>query len=88
MRDLSINEERISAEEYIEFLKRNDLGVARNYERQGIATGLMRQAHELAGGEKEIAVSVMRLCFKMDAGDVLIKKKIAHFVFFESIALR
>ena len=56
MRDLSINEERISAEEYIEFLKRTDLGVDRNYERQGIATGLMRQAHALAGGEKDIAV--------------------------------
>ena len=33
-----------------------DLGVDRNYERQGIATELMRKAHELAGGEKDIAV--------------------------------
>ncbi len=33
-----------------------DLGVDRNYERQGIATKLMKQAHELAGGEKDIAV--------------------------------
>ena len=33
-----------------------DLGVARNYERQGIATRLMKKAHELAGGEKDIAV--------------------------------
>ncbi len=105
---ITIREERISAEEYIDFLKRTDLGsqypkerfteridklvrnvsislVARNeaglavgvlfgltdfaywlyvtdlgvdrdYERQGIATRLMRTAHELAGGEKDIAV--------------------------------
>ena len=33
-----------------------DLGVYRNYERQGIATRLMKTAHELAGGEKDIAV--------------------------------
>ena len=33
-----------------------DLGVDRNYEHQGIATKLMRQAHEIAGGEKDIAV--------------------------------
>lgn len=33
-----------------------DLGVDRNYERQGIATKLMKQAHEIAGGEKDIAV--------------------------------
>ena len=103
-----IREERISAAEYVEFLKRTDLGsqypkerfaerieklvrnvsislVARNenglavgvlfgltdfcywlyvtdlgvdrsYERQGIATRLMKKAHELAGGEKDIAV--------------------------------
>ena len=101
-------EERVSAEEYIEFLKRTDLGsqypkerfyeripklvqnvsisltarnddgllvgalfgltdfcywlyitdlgVDRAYERRGIATKLMKQAHELAGGEKDIAV--------------------------------
>jgi len=106
--EILIKEERISAEEYIEFLKRTDLGsqypkerfyerisklvntvtislvarnaegfavgvlfgltdycywlyitdlgVDRNYERQGIATRLMKQAHELAGGEKDIAV--------------------------------
>ena len=105
---VTIREERISAEEYIDFLKRTDLGsqyprerfeeripklvrnvsislVARNgdgkavgvlfgltdfcywlyvtdlgvdrdYERQGIATRLMKTAHELAGGEKDIAV--------------------------------
>ena len=33
-----------------------DLGVDRAYERQGIATKLMRTAHDLAGGEKDIAV--------------------------------
>lgn len=33
-----------------------DLGVDRDYERQGIASRLMKTAHELAGGEKDIAV--------------------------------
>ena len=108
MSDITIREERISAEEYIDFLKRTDLGsqypkerfeerirklvknvslslVARNseglavgvlfgltdycyllyvtdlgvdrdYERQGIGCRLMKEAHELAGGEKDIAV--------------------------------
>lgn len=106
--NIVIKEERISAEEYIDFLKRTDLGsqypkerfkeriqklvnnasislVARNesgaavgvlfgvtdfaywlfvtdlgidraYEKQGLGRGLMKQAHELAGGEKDIAV--------------------------------
>lgn len=106
--NITIKEERISAEEYIEFLKRTDLGsqypkerfyerisklvknvsislvarnedglavgilfgltdfcywlyitdlgVDRNYERQGIGCALMKKAHELAGGEKDIAV--------------------------------
>ena len=106
--EITFREECISAEEYIEFLKRTDLGsqypkerfaeripklvknvsislVARNadglvvgvlfgltdfcywlyitdlgvdraYERRGIATKLMKKAHELAGGEKDIAV--------------------------------
>ena len=105
---ITIREERVSPEEYIEFLKRTDLGsqypkerfaeripklvrnvsvsltarnadgllvgalfgltdfcywlyitdlgVDRAYERQGIATRLMKAAHELAGGEKDIAV--------------------------------
>ena len=105
---ITIREERVSAEEYIDFLKRTDLGsqypkerfaeripklvrnvsisltarntdgllvgalfgltdfcywlfvtdlgVDRDYERQGIATRLMKRAHELAGGEKDIAV--------------------------------
>ena len=33
-----------------------DLGVDRDYERQGIASKLMKTAHELAGGEEDIAV--------------------------------
>ena len=105
---ITIKEERISAEEYIDFLKRTDLGsqypkerfagriatlvktvsislIARNeqgtcvgvlfgltdfaywlyvtdlgvdreYEKQGIGKRLMKTAHEIAGGEKDIAV--------------------------------
>ncbi len=33
-----------------------DLGVDRRWERHGIGTRLMKTAHELAGGEKDIAV--------------------------------
>ena len=33
-----------------------DLGVDRDYERQGIGKKLMKTAHDLAGGEKDIAV--------------------------------
>ena len=107
-KEITIREERVTPEEYIEFLKRTDLGsqypkerfaeripklvknvsisltarngdglavgvlfgltdfcywlyvtdlgIDRNYERQGIATRLMKRAHELAGGEKDIAV--------------------------------
>ena len=33
-----------------------DLGVDRSYERRGIGRRLMKKAHELAGGEKDIAV--------------------------------
>ena len=33
-----------------------DLGVDRNFERQGIGSRLMKQALDLAGGEKDIAV--------------------------------
>ena len=42
--------------DYCYWLYVTDLGVDRDYERQGIATRLMKQAHELAGGEKDIAV--------------------------------
>ena len=31
----------------------------------------------LINGEREIAVSIMKLCFKMDAGDIVLKQKIA-----------
>lgn len=107
-KDIEIKEERVSAAEYIDFLKRTDLGsqypkerfeerieklvdnvsislVARNrdkqivgvlfgltdyaywlyvtdlgvdrdYEHQGIGTALMKTAHSVAGGEKDIAV--------------------------------
>ena len=33
-----------------------DLGVDRDYEGQGIGSRLMKKAHEIAGGEKDIAV--------------------------------
>ena len=33
-----------------------DLGVDRNYEGQGIGSTLIKKAHELAGGEKDIAL--------------------------------
>lgn len=107
-KDIEIKEERVSAAEYIDFLKRTDLGsqypqerfeerieklvdnvsislVARNrdkqivgvlfgltdyaywlyvtdlgvdrdYGHQGIGTALMKTAHSIAGGEKDIAV--------------------------------
>ena len=42
--------------DYCYWLYITDLGVDRAYERQGIATRLMKEAHELAGGEKDIAV--------------------------------
>lgn len=108
MEQIKIEEERISAKEYIDFLKRTDLGlqypkerfeerisklvrnasisliarnengltvgvlfgltdfaywlyitdlgVDRDYERQGIGKQLMKTAHEKAGGKKDIAV--------------------------------
>ncbi len=42
--------------DYAYWLYVTDLGVDRAYLRQGIGTGLMKKAHELAGGEKDIAV--------------------------------
>ncbi|MCR5322783.1 MAG: GNAT family N-acetyltransferase [Lachnospiraceae bacterium] len=42
--------------DYCYWLYVTDLGVDRDYERQGIATRLMKTAHEIAGGEKDIAV--------------------------------
>ena len=42
--------------DYAYWLFVTDLGVDRQYERQGIGSSLMRTAHALAGGEKDIAV--------------------------------
>jgi ribosomal protein S18 acetylase RimI-like enzyme len=42
--------------DYAYWLYVTDLGVDRAYERQGIGSELMRTAHDLAGGEKDIAV--------------------------------
>ena len=38
------------------FIYVTDLGVDRNYTRQGIGRRLMKTAHQMAGGEKDIAV--------------------------------
>ena len=42
--------------DYAYWLYVTDLGVDRAYERQGIGRRLMKMAHDLAGGEKDIAV--------------------------------
>ena len=42
--------------DYAYWLYVTDLGVDRDYEGQGIGRRLMKTAHELAGGEKDIAV--------------------------------
>ncbi|MCM1164415.1 MAG: GNAT family N-acetyltransferase [Lachnospiraceae bacterium] len=42
--------------DYVYWLYITDLGVDRNYERQGIGKKLMKTAHKIAGGEKNIAV--------------------------------
>lgn len=42
--------------DYAYWLYITDLGVDRDYERQGIGKTLMKIAHEKAGGEKDIAV--------------------------------
>lgn len=42
--------------DYSYWLFITDLGVDRYYEKQGIGTQLMKRAHQLAGGEKDIAV--------------------------------
>ncbi len=42
--------------DYAYWLYVTDLGVDRAYERQGIGKQLMKTAHDLAGGEKDIAV--------------------------------
>lgn len=45
-----------SLTDYCYWLYVTDLGVDRAYERQGIGSALMRKAHALAGGEKDIAM--------------------------------
>jgi ribosomal protein S18 acetylase RimI-like enzyme len=42
--------------DYAYWLYVTDLGVDREYVRQGIGSALMKKAHEIAGGEKDIAV--------------------------------
>ena len=42
--------------DFVYWLYITDLGVDRDYERQGIGRQLVKTAHELAGGEKNIAV--------------------------------
>lgn len=42
--------------DYAYWLYITDLGVDRDHERQGIGSELIRTAHRLAGGEKDIAV--------------------------------
>ena len=42
--------------DYADWLYITDLGVDRDYTRQGIGKRLMKTAHQLAGGEKDIAV--------------------------------
>jgi ribosomal protein S18 acetylase RimI-like enzyme len=60
----TIKEERLTAEEYIEFLKHTDLGVVRECAGQGIGTALVRKLHEVAGGEENI---IMYTCFNENA---------------------
>ena len=42
--------------DYAYWLYVTDLGVDRSYERQGIGKRLIKEAHRIAGGEKDIAV--------------------------------
>ena len=42
--------------DYVYWLYVTDLGVDRDYEGQGIGKQLMKTAHDIAGGEKDIAV--------------------------------
>ena len=42
--------------DFVYWLYITDLGVDRAYERQGIGKQLMKTAHHIAGGEKDIAV--------------------------------
>ena len=60
----TIKEERLSAGEYIEFLKYTDLGVIRECTGMGIGTALVRKLHETAGGQDN---TVMYTCFNENA---------------------
>ncbi len=42
--------------DFVYWLYVTDLGVDRDYERRGIGKRLMKAAHDIAGGEKDIAV--------------------------------
>ena len=42
--------------DFVYWLYVTELGVDRTYERQGIGKHLMKTAHDIAGGEKDIAV--------------------------------
>lgn len=42
--------------DFVYWLYITDLGVDRTYERQGLGKQLMKTAHDIAGGEKDIAV--------------------------------
>ena len=56
--DYTISEERLTADEYIDFLKKTDLGA------QYIGTALVKKLHELAGGSKNI---IMYTCVNENA---------------------
>lgn len=45
--------------DYCYWLYVTDLGVDRDYERRGIVRALMKEAHDIAGGEKDIAVCLI-----------------------------
>lgn len=62
--DYIIREERLTAEEYIAFLKQTDLGVIRTCTGRGIGKALVRRALEIAGGEKNI---IMYTCANENA---------------------
>ena len=48
----TIQEERLSPESYIDFLRRTDLGVVREWTGKGVGKALVRRLHVLAGGEE------------------------------------
>ena len=66
--------------DYAYWLYITDLGVDRDYTRRGIGSRLMKAAHQLAGGEKDIAVYLIanenavpfyEKCGMKRAGDVM-----------------